>query len=475
MTKQTVIIGAGTGGLAAAIALAAKGETVTVLESQAGPGGKLLPAIVGAEQFDSGPTVLTMRWVFESVFETAGETLSDHVELTPLSILARHFWTGGTTLDRHADQRQTVASIAEFAGASEARGYQAFATSAARIHTALRDSFLKAQRPTPWGLATSMRTVDLLRINPFETYWNALGRFFKDSRLRQLFGRYATYCGTSPFKAPATLMLVSDVEAQGVWTVKGGMAALAAALANCARRKGVTFYFNTAATSIETSNNQVTAVVDVKGTRHPCSNVIVNADTQAVALGLFNKAVQPSVSIIKPSERSLSAITWCLKTETAGLPLQHHNVFFSDDYEAEFRDLATTSARDPTVYFCEQGEGRKLILINAPANGDASSHEAQAAMRQRLSRAGLAMAWPTSDILQRDPKEFGTLYPATGGALYGRAANGWLSTFLRPQARTKIQGLYLAGGSTHPGPGVPMAVLAALRATEALLHDRTLT
>jgi 1-hydroxycarotenoid 3,4-desaturase len=475
MTKSTVIIGAGAGALSAAIALAAKGEAVTVLEKQPGPGGKLLPARLGQDNFDTGPTVLTMRWVMESVFELADENLSDHLGLTPLSILARHVWRGGETFDLYASKDQTVDAIANFADPTEARGYESFAKASASIHTALRDTFMKAQKPTPWGLAASMRLGDVLRINPFDTYWNVLKKHFKDPRLRQLFGRYATYCGTSPFKAPATLMLVADVEAQGVWTADGGMAAVAQALADCARRKGVTFHFNTSATTIETAANRVTAVIDSNGVRHPCTDVVVNADSQAVATGLLGRSTQQQVSTISPSERSFSAITWCLKADTSGMDLSHHNVFFSDDYEAEFRELETNSAQDPTVYLCDQGDNRKLILINAPANGKCASTSAEAAMRQRLLRSGLAMTWPPHDILRRDPKEFATLYPATGGALYGRASNGWMSTFLRPQARTKMKGLYLAGGSTHPGPGVPMAMLAGLRAAQALLQDRALT
>ncbi len=468
----TVIIGAGAGGLAAAIALTAKGQEVKVLEAQPGPGGKLLPVRVGDTQFDSGPTVLTMRWVFEELFERAGDRLESHLKLVPLQTLARHYWSKGQTLDIFADPQQTIDAIGHFAGRAEAEGYRDFATDSKRIHKSLLTPFLKGQRPTPWSLAASMPLRDMLAINPFETYWHALGHYFKDPRLQQLFGRYATYCGSSPFKAPATLMLVADVEASGVWRVEGGMAALADALYNRARKSGVEFHFKCAAQRIEITASRVSAVIDQNGVRHACSSVIVNADSAAVATGLFGKDVQHACSRPTAKEQSLSAITLCAVTEDAGVPLEHHTVFFSDDYKTEFMELQKGPARDPTVYVCDQGRGRKLLLINAPANAQSPPADVEETMLRRLSTSGLKMIAKT--MFRRSPQDFATLYPASSGALYGRASHGWLSTFQRPKARTKVPGLYLAGGSTHPGPGVPMAVLAGMRAAEALLQDRAL-
>ncbi len=465
----TLIIGAGVGGLAAAIALAAKGEAVTVLEAQSGGGGKMLPVVLGNQQFDSGPTVLTMRWVFEELFNLAGDTLDGTITLEPIKTLARHYWSGGKTLDLFADHKQTVDAIGRFAGRNEAEGYRAFAAAAKRIHQTLLQPFLRSQRPTPWGLASSMPLRDVTGINPFETFWHALGRYFKDPRLQQLFGRYATYCGSSPFKAPATLMLVADVEACGVWRVNGGMAALAAALEGVARKSGVVFHFNCAAQKIEMAGAEVRGVIDAQGNRHQCSSVIVNADSAAVAEGLFGNKMR--VKQFR-SDQSLSAFTWCAKTTESGVGLQHHTVFFSDDYTREFADLAHGPAHDPTVYICDQGQGRKLLLVNAAANAQAAPPDIDSRLLRRLEKSGLTMT--LENVFRRGPADFASLYPATSGALYGKASHGWLSTFQRPQARTKIRGLYLAGGSTHPGPGVPMAALAGMRAAEALWQDRNL-
>lgn len=470
----TVVIGAGIGGLTAAIALAAKGEAVTVLEAQSGAGGKLLPVVLDGQVFDSGPTVLTMRWVFDEIFNMVGTDFSRSLPLKPLSTLARHYWSEGATLDLFADPGQSVDAVGRFAGKAEAQNFMAFSAKAKQIHNALLGPFLKSQRPSLWGLTRAMPLGEALRINPFETYWNALSRYFKDPRLRQLFGRYATYCGTSPFQAPATLMLVADVEAQGVWRVEGGMSALAAALETLAKRLGVTFHFKSAVERIETSNGSIAAVIDQNKVRHACQSIVCNTDTAALAAGLFGPTTISGENLAT-GQRSLSAITWNVRAASSGVPLDHHTVLFSDDYEREFSELQHGPAQDPTVYMCDQGDDRKLLLINAPANNQNAPTDVEERLLRRLSKCGLSLTLDQHQVLRRSPQDFAKLYPATQGALYGRASNGWMSTFQRPSARSKIPGLYLAGGSTHPGPGVPMAALAGLRAAEALLEDRAST
>jgi len=471
----TVVIGAGAGGLAAAIALAAAGEDVLVLERQVGPGGKLLPVTLDGSATDTGPTVFTMMWVFEHLFGLARKDARAVLKPEPLHTLARHFWKGGANLDLFADREESADAIGRFAGATEAKGYLAFSAAAKAMHDSLLQPFLNSQRPTPWGLSAAMPLGDLFKINPFETLWHALGRYFKDERLRQLFGRYATYCGSSPFKAPATLMLVADVEASGVWRLPGGMADLARALHETAVTLGVRFLFGTAAAKIEATRSGVTAVIDSGATRHSCDAVVVNADAAALATGLLGDATKPAAKVLQAKERSLSAVTWAGMIDHDGLPLHHHNVFFSADYPAEFAALSSGPAADPTIYLCDQGEGRKLVLVNAPANGMTAPADLEATVLRRLEAQGLHLDLSHGEILRRSPKDFAALYPATHGALYGRASHGWMSTFLRPQARTHLPNLYLAGGSVHPGPGVPMATLSGLRAAEALLSDHAST
>ena len=475
------------GGLAAALSLAAKGEEVLVIERQQAPGGKMRRLTVAGREIDSGPTVFTMRWVLEQLFDAAGATLSDHVTLEPLRTLARHSWGRPERLDLHADLQASADAIGRFAGAAEAQRFRDFSAEAKRIYETLEKPFLCAQRPNPVSLAMSNGLggmAAMARINPFETMWKGLGRHFRDKRLQQLFGRYATYCGSSPFLAPATLMLVAHVEQAGVWTVKGGMHELALALEGLARQRGVSFRYGEAVTEIAMHNGRVSAVSTGRE-RFDCSEVIVNADSNAVAMGLLGAQVKRAVKPVQSKERSLSAITWAAVANTTGFPLSRHNVFFSRDYAEEFRTLSTGYPDEPTVYVCAQdrdghegGPERLLLLVNSPANGDhapAPPERIELAMRAKLAQCGLHVDWNPDNIIITDPARFDGLFPATGGALYGRASHGWMASFQRPAARTAVEGLYLAGGSVHPGPGVPMAMLSGRLAAESLMASRAST
>ena len=191
--RRAVIVGAGIGGLAAAVELAAAGLEVVVLERAAAPGGKIRELAVGGRPVDSGPTVLTMRWVFERLFRTAGSRLEDHLVLQPAEVLARHAWGDGGRLDLFASRTRSADAIAAFAGPAEGRRYLDFCARAGRIYRTLEASFIDAARPSPVSLARRVGGLaDLWSIRPFDTLWQALGQQFRDARLRQLFARYAT-------------------------------------------------------------------------------------------------------------------------------------------------------------------------------------------------------------------------------------------------------------------------------------------
>src|SRR5450631_2702350 len=231
MRDETVVVGAGVGGLAAAIDLAQRGLGVTVVDAGPAAGGKIRQLHVAGAGIDSGPTVLTMKWVFDELFASAGASFEDRVGLHRSEVLACHAWSERERLELFADSARTTDAIGAFAGASAARGFVAFRRRSAEIYRTLENSFIRAPRPTPLGLILDAKNLlGLLRVRPFRTLWQELGHFFEDPRLRQLFGRYATYCGSSPFLAPATLMLVAHVELEGVWRLTGGMQRLAEAM-----------------------------------------------------------------------------------------------------------------------------------------------------------------------------------------------------------------------------------------------------
>ncbi len=359
---RVVIVGAGVAGLVSAFALAARGLDVTVLERRDAPGGKMRQVAIGPAQIDSGPTVFTMRWVFDELFAAAGRNFSDHVRLQPLETLARHAWDEDTRLDLFADEERTIDAIGGFAGAAEAEGYRAFCRDTKRIYDILEKPFLRAPQPSMSGLIGAGGFRGLMRlpqIKPFSSMWSALGQYFRDPRLQQLFGRYATYCGSSPYLAPATLMLVAHVERSGVWSIDGGMHALAQALAEGAKSFGATIRYGQEVSEVLIACGRACGVRLASGERIEADAVIVNADVAAVAGGLFGINARRGAAVISPRARSLSAVTWSVVAKTDGFPLSLHNVFFSRDYHAEFDDIFRhdTLPNEPTVYVCAQDRG----------------------------------------------------------------------------------------------------------------------
>jgi 1-hydroxycarotenoid 3,4-desaturase len=471
----TVVIGSGIGGLSAAIALAAAGEAVTVLERQPAAGGKLRPLTVGGDAYDGCATVMTMPWVFDELFALAQQDFRSTCTMQSLDVYARHYWSGDASLDLHADETLRRDAVAAFAGAADAESYVRFMADAKMVADNLKQPFLRSQRPTLFQLAAQTPLSQSWRVSPFDSLWSVVKRTFKDPRLVQLFTRYATYCGSSPFDAPSSLMMIAQVEAEGVWRLPGGMSQLVTVLKQQAEKLGVSFKFEVDVARVEMQGSDIGAVVDVQDEVHPCDNIVFNGDPNALAEGLLGRDLRHVAPDMAKEDRSLSALVCCGAVEVTGVPLSHHTVFFSDDYQDEFRQLERGVPIDPTVYVCDQGQLKKQFLINAPARTDVEMPHAMPLITRRLENCGAHVDWSQADMQNHGPKDFAHFYPGTSGALYGRALNSWSATFQRPQARTRIPGLYLAGGATHPGPGVPMAALSGLRAAEALISDRAST
>lgn len=487
---HVIVVGAGIGGLTAAVDLARRGVRVTVLERASEPGGKMRQVDVNGTRVDAGPTVFTMKPVFEEFFADAGESLEECLTLTQASTLARHTWRQGGELDLFSTVEESADAIGNFSGATEARAFVGFMEEARQVYKTLETTFIAAQRPSPLEL---MRRVGLLKLGdmfqtkPFSTLWAELGRHFRDARLQQLFGRYATYVGSSPMKAPATLMLIAHVEQEGVWLVEGGMRAVAGAIEALGSRLGATYQYDTHVDEIVVEGGIATGVRLASGETLRADAVVFNGASSALSDSLLGREAAHSVEPLPRRDRSLSAVTWSLHAETSGFELDYHNVFFAEDYGKEFGAVfdGRTVTEAPTVYVCAQdrmtgtasGPERLLALINAPADGDRVAlrmgqiAELEDRAFSLMEACGLSIARTPDNAVITSPDGFEDLFPGSGGALYGRANHGAFASFNRPGARSKLPGLYLAGGSVHPGAGVPMAAMSGRLAADAVMAD----
>ena len=281
--------------------------------------------------------------------------------------------------------------------------------------------------------------------------------------------------------------------------IEGGMHRLALALEQVARAQGVVFRYGTHVSEIEATNGAASGVVVLSAgqrDRIAFDAVISNADANAVANGALGQALAGTSKPVPAADRSLSALTWTLSTKATGLSLLRHNVLFSRDYKREFDDIFVSKKlpREPTVYICAQDrdnsnagqneDERFLVLVNAPATGDDTSSTAfndeeilrcEQTISHLMARCGLQLNMSSSPRIVTTPIDWHRLFPAMGGALYGRASHGWMASFRRPGSRTRLSGLYLASGSAHPGPGIAMAALSGRLAAQALLTDQRST
>lgn len=485
---QVVVIGAGMGGLSAAIRLAAAGLSVTVVDMAEAPGGKARGLPSAAGPVDAGPTVLTLRTGVDQLFALAGTRTEDELDLTALPRLARHFWSDGSRLDLFSDTEASAEAIAAFAGPREAAAFRRFDRLAARLYAAFEGPVIAAPRPSPAAIvaATLFRPAIWPALLPGLTLDGLLRRHFRDPRLVQLFGRYATYVGGRPDRTPAVLALIWQAEARGVWAVRQGLHGLAGALARAAESRGVRFRFATRARRIVRSEGRVTGVEIEGGAILPCRACVFAGDPGALRDGLLGDAARAALAASARTPPSLSAWVWAFAARPQGAELAHHNVFFTADPATEFGPIGRGEMpQAATLYVCAQDRElgapppdpeRFEIIMNGPAGHPPFAQE-EAQCRTRtfppLAAQGLRFDPPPPPRALTTPAMLSRLYPGSQGAIYGGSPEGTLATFRRPLARTALPGLYLAGGGAHPGAGVPMALSSGRHAAAAVLADRT--
>lgn len=494
MSVQTVnIIGAGLGGLAAAIRLAARGVRVKVFEKNETAGGKVNIQAAGGYTFDTGASLLTMRHVVADLFESAGRRLEDYLELEPLEPICRYLWPDGAQLDAFTDIARTEAEIGKIAPA-DAEGFRRFLTDARRKYEVAERTFLAHSLNDLPRLLRPRYARDLAALSSMRTLSAHVASYFRSPHLRQLFNRFATYNGSSPYRAPATFALIPYVEfGLGAWYVRGGMYQLPSALARVAGELGVELRLGAEVERIIVRAGRVRGVRLACGEVQECDALVANSDASETYLRLLEPEAHGTAAVARRlarGEPSCSGFVVLAGARRRYEQLAHHNIFFSSDYRAEFRALFDDlrPAREPTVYVCATsrtdasqapaGHENLFVLVNAPATSkrtcwDSEKDDYRDLVMRRLESFGLTDLRSSVEYEHLiTPADFESIYRAHRGSIYGLSSNSPLSAFLRPPNRARhVRGLYFAGGTTHPGGGIPLVLLSGKMAAELLIRD----
>ena len=450
-----------------AVRLAAAGHRVVVHEQAAVAGGKLGGYERDGFRFDTGPSLLTLPEVFAEL----------GLDLQPLDPVVRHVFPDGTVLDSSSSPAVFRSRIAAALGDEAAADWARFWKRAERIWAASWRSVLR--RPvTPASLAAlSWRLGDLAAIAPGRTLRGIGHHYLRDWRLRMLLDRYATYAGADPRRAPAALAAIPYAELNfGGWYLPGGLGTLGARLLELAESRGVDVRLSSRVSGVEVSGGRVTGVRLASGRVVAADLVVSDVD----ALALYRELLPTPSRLAGLADRSLAGFVLLLGVRGATPELAHHTVFFPRHYDAEFDAVFGSAARragpvsDPTVFVtraadpavCPVGHEAWFVLVNAPRHGTAWSAVdwtrpgLAAAYREHILAVLAARGLEVRDRLvfaeHRTPRDLASATATPGGAIYGTAGS-----LVRPANRGPVDGLFLVGGSAHPGGGLPLVMLSA--------------
>ncbi|MFC7640474.1 phytoene desaturase family protein [Streptosporangium lutulentum] len=459
---EVIVVGGGVGGMVSALLLARRGHRVRLYEQRSRLGGKLAEHNRDGFTFSVGPSLLTLPGVFGEL----GLTL----DLVELPELCRYRFADGSTLAAYRDPARMAAEVERLAP-GEGHNWLAFHDWARGCFDAARRTFFSGPLTRP---SAEARLPDLMAVAPGRTLDGLARRFFGDPRLRQYVGRYATYAGSSPYRAPAALGCIPAIEhGEGGWYVPGGLPRIADALAALLDKAGVEVALGAEVAGVLADGRRVLGVRLASGERERSDVVIANTDAAA----LYGRLLPDRRRLRRIAALGTSSSAFLLLAgvngRTEGLP--HHSVVFSADYEREFADIfdRRRPPEDPTVYIgCSAVDDPSqappdaenwVMLVNVPSRDPARWPMSPEAYRDlvldRLAVRGHDLSGRLRFVDLFTPADLRDRYGAWGGSIYGGAYSGRLAPFRRPGNRAPRRGLYLVGGSAHPGGGLPLVAM----------------
>lgn len=478
--KTIAVIGAGLGGLSAAARLARAGFEVHVFEKNTFAGGKASELYEQGFRFDTGPSLLTMPYVLENLFEECNENISDYLSMNKLEIICRYFYNDNTIINAYSDVQRFGEEISEKT-VDDDEALNDFFNYSKTIYELTADLFLFNP---PLNYKTFLNTkalrtlFNINKIDSFRTVHKAVSSYFKDKKLVQLFDRYATYNGSNPFKAPATLNIIPYVEYfPGAFLPEGGIYSITKALVKLCENAGVHFHYNSEVEQI-LLNNKNAMGLKVNGDSIFFDKIISNTDVNLTFQKLLNGINTSESKRYRKLKPSLSGVVFYWAMNKKYEMLETHNIIFSENYKKEFYELTKLNVipDEPTIYIyisskinpndAPADKENWFVMINAPYDNGQDWEKEIAEVRKRVinkinNRLGIKIE---DDLLFErimTPKILELKTAAYRGSIYGISSDSKTSAFLRQQNKSKsIKNLYFCGGSAHPGGGIPLVILS---------------
>jgi phytoene desaturase len=487
---KAIIIGSGIAGIACAIRLAVQGFDVSVFEQNDHPGGKLYVLEKDGYRFDTGPSLFVEPENLEALFSFAGEDVHHYMSYEPLEITCKYFYEGGTVINAYSHIKKFAEELQQKTG-EPLQHVISYLKESAKIYNQIGKIFLNRSlhKRKMWSSTATLKALASARPGYiFSTLNEANKKKFTTQHAVQLFNRYATYNGSNPYTAPAMLQVISHLELnEGSFYVKGGMISINNALYELALKKGVQFCFNAPVQRIIKTRNKAAGII-VNDKNFFGDAIISNTDTYFTYLQLLNDEYEAKKN--QKQERSSSAVVfyWGIKKEFPQLEL--HNIFFSNDYAAEFKSIFETKKpySDPTVYInitskmeravhAPDGKENWFVMINVPADVSISEQNVISLYKKnilaklsRMLQTDIELLIETETVLH--PKKIQEETGSYSGAIYGASSNSVKAAFIRhPNFSKSIQRLYFAGGSVHPGGGIPLCLKSARITADLVIND----